>query len=177
VGCVTTTRLIAREDAPELTALLIANREFLGPTSPPRAETFFTTADQLAGISNSLTQYEDGSSVPHVIIDSGRIAGRITLTGIVRAPSFLSCSVGYWVSRELNGRGLATAALREMVGIAFGELGLHRVQAEILADNTGSQRVLERNGFYRIGMAPAYLRINGRWQDHVLFQALNPAMS
>ena len=52
-----------------------------------------------------------------------------------------------------------------------------RVQAEILADNTGSQRVLERNGFYRIGMAPAYLRINGRWQDHVLFQALNPAMS
>jgi hypothetical protein len=30
--------------------------------------------------------------------------------------------------------------------------------------------VLERNGFVRIGVAPSYLKIAGRWQDHVLFQ-------
>jgi ribosomal-protein-alanine N-acetyltransferase len=64
-----------------------------------------------------------------------------------------------------------------MVGIAFTRLGLHRVQAETLLDNIGSQRVLERNGFERIGMAPAYLRIAGRWQDMILFQVLNPALS
>jgi len=60
----------------------------------------------------------------------------------------------------------------EVLRLAFGELGLHRVQAATLLHNTGSQRVLKRNGFTRIGVAPRYLRIAGEWQDHVLFQRL-----
>ena len=55
---------------------------------------------------------------------------------------------------------------------AFKKLGLHRVQAETLLDNTPSQRVLERNGFVRYGLAPKYLNIAGRWQDHIMFQRL-----
>ena len=64
-----------------------------------------------------------------------------------------------------------------MLRTAFGELGLHRVEAGTLVHNRASQRVLERNGFVRYGLAPQYLRIAGRWQDHVLFQVLNPDMS
>jgi ribosomal-protein-alanine N-acetyltransferase len=63
-----------------------------------------------------------------------------------------------------------------MLRLAFGELHLHRVEAGTLVHNAASQRVLERNGFVRYGLAPQYLRIAGRWQDHVLFQVLNPAM-
>jgi ribosomal-protein-alanine N-acetyltransferase len=66
--------------------------------------------------------------------------------------------------------------VREVVRIAFDELGLHRVEAGTLVHDAGSQRVLERNGFTRYGLAPQYLRIAGRWQDHVLFQRLDPAM-
>jgi ribosomal-protein-alanine N-acetyltransferase len=86
--------------------------------------------------------------------------------------AFQSCSLGYWVSADANGRGLATRAVREIAGIAFGGLGLHRIQAATLLDNARSQRVLERNGFVRIGMAPAYLNIAGRWQDHFLYQLI-----
>ena len=57
--------------------------------------------------------------------------------------------------------------------MAFGELGLHRIQAETLLHNIRSQRVLERGGFVRIGMAPAYLNIAGTWQDHILYQVVN----
>ncbi len=39
--------------------------------------------------------------------------------------------------------------------------------------NAGSQRVLARNGFSRIGLAPQYLRIAERWQDCVLHQRLD----
>ncbi len=60
-----------------------------------------------------------------------------------------------------------------MIDIAFGELGLHRLQAGTLVHNTGSQKVLERNGFERIGLARAYLKIAGRWQDHILFQRIS----
>jgi ribosomal-protein-alanine N-acetyltransferase len=58
--------------------------------------------------------------------------------------------------------------------VAFVELGLHRVQAGTLLHNVGSQRVLERNGFTRIGLAQDFLKIAGRWQDHILFQLVAP---
>lgn len=64
---------------------------------------------------------------------------------------------------------------RELLDVAFRDLGLHRVQAETLLHNVASQRVLARNGFVRYGTAPQYLRIAGRWQDHAMFQALDPA--
>jgi ribosomal-protein-alanine N-acetyltransferase len=172
---VTVTRLICPADAAELAGLLAANRTFLAPWDPLRSDGYFTAEAQLAGITDALERHAQGLILPHVIVEAGRIVGRITLNGIVRGP-FLSCSVGYWLGQAATGRGLASAALREIVGIAFGELGLHRVQAETLLHNVASQRVLERNGFARIGMAPAYLRIQGRWQDHILFQLLNPAM-
>jgi ribosomal-protein-alanine N-acetyltransferase len=101
------------------------------------------------------------------------VVGRVTLSTIVRGP-FQSCSVGYWLAREATGRGLATAAVREIQRVAFDELGLHRVEAATLVHNTASQRVLQRNGFTRFGLAPKYLRIAGEWQDHLVFQALNP---
>jgi [ribosomal protein S5]-alanine N-acetyltransferase len=56
--------------------------------------------------------------------------------------------------------------------VAFEELGLHRVQAATLLDNVRSQRVLERNGFVRFGVAPTYLNISGRWQDHALYRVV-----
>jgi ribosomal-protein-alanine N-acetyltransferase len=102
------------------------------------------------------------------------VVGRVTLNGIVRGP-FQSCSVGYWVGEADTGRGLATAAVADIITVAFGELGLHRIQAETLLHNAASQRVLQRNGFVRIGTAAAYLKIAGRWQDHHLYQVLNPA--
>jgi ribosomal-protein-alanine N-acetyltransferase len=59
--------------------------------------------------------------------------------------------------------------------MAFTELDLHRIQADTLVHNVASQRVLARNGFVRIGLAPRYLKIAGRWQDCVLHQVINAA--
>jgi ribosomal-protein-alanine N-acetyltransferase len=170
---VTSCRLIEPADAPALAALLQANRDFLAPFEPLRGDGYFTDGGQHAAIAAVLAEHKLGRNLPCVILDDdGSLAGRITLNGIVRGV-FLSCSVGYWVSQAVNGRGVATAALGEMKRVAFGELGLHRIQAETLPGNAGSQRVLERNGFTRIGMAPSYLKIAGRWQDMIMFQVIN----
>jgi ribosomal-protein-alanine N-acetyltransferase len=64
--------------------------------------------------------------------------------------------------------------VRDIIVVAFGELGLHRIQAATLLHNLRSQRVLERNGFVRFGVAPAYLNIAGKWQDHALYQVVKP---
>lgn len=170
------TRLVTVEDAPVLAELLCDSREFLAPYEPDRSEEYFTEEGQREVVRNLLGQHEQGTTLPHVILDAAdRVVGRITLNEIVRGP-FLSCHVGYWVGAAHNGRGLATRAVAEVARVAFEELGLHRIQAGTLLDNVRSQRVLARNGFTRIGTAPTYLKIAGEWRDHALFQLVNAAM-
>jgi ribosomal-protein-alanine N-acetyltransferase len=167
------TRLVADDDAAVLATLLTENRAFLAPWDPIRPDDYFTVTGQRAVIREALERYTLGASLPHVILDGdGRVVGRITLNGIVRG-AFQSCSVGYWVGEEHNGKGYAGAALRHVMTLAFDHLGLHRIQAETLVHNVASQKVLERNGFVRFGLAPSYLNIAGEWQDHVMYQVLS----
>jgi ribosomal-protein-alanine N-acetyltransferase len=163
------TRALEEDDIPELVRVLLANRAFLEPWDPIREDDYYTVEGQLDFLR---TARAGSTTIPMVIVVDGRIGGRITLNNLVRG-AFQSCSLGYWVAQDLNGKGVATAAVGHAVRHAFGELGLHRVEAGTLVHNTGSQRVLERNGFTRYGLAPRYLWIAGRWQDHVLFQKLN----
>ncbi len=62
-----------------------------------------------------------------------------------------------------------------MIGYAFEDLNLHRVEAACVPDNTASRRVLEKTGFQLEGQARAYLKINGAWADHLLFGIVNDA--
>jgi ribosomal-protein-alanine N-acetyltransferase len=49
---------------------------------------------------------------------------------------------------------------------AFGPLGLHRVEANIVPENARSRRLVKRFGFRYEGTARRYLRINHAWRDH-----------
>jgi len=170
---VPTTRALHLDDAAALADLLRANREFLTPWEPERSDEWFTLAGQRVMVASVLSQVQSGTVAARVVLDAcGEVAGWIAASGIVRG-ALRSCTLGYWVDEARNGQGLATAAVGEMVDLAFGRLGLHRVQAETLVHNVASQRVLERNGFSRYGVAPGYLQIAGRWQDHVMFQVLS----
>lgn len=168
------TRPLSLDDVHALTALFIANRQFLSPWQPLRPDSYFTEQGQRDAVLALLEQQTSGSAVPLVITDEhGAVVGTLTLASIIRG-AFQSCSVGYWLAEEAQGRGLATAALQEAVDLAFGGLLLHRVQAETLTHNRRSQQVLERVGFKRYGEAPSYLHIAGEWQDNVLYQLLTP---
>ena len=162
---VTSIRPLTSEDAGDLAAILMANREFLAPFEPDRDERFYTSDGQRERI-------ESGEQQAFAILDGERIAGTVALSNIVRGP-FQSANLGYWVAQEVNGRGLATRAVGEVIEFAFGELGLHRLEAGTQVDNVASRRVLEKNGFEAIGIARRYLRIAGEWRDHMLFELLS----
>jgi [ribosomal protein S5]-alanine N-acetyltransferase len=155
-------RPLELDDARELAALVVENRSFLVPFEPEREERFYTVDGQREWIANDALR-------AFAILDGDRIAGAVTMSNIVRGP-LQSANLGYWVAERLGGRGLATAAVGEAADVAFGELGLHRLEAGTLVDNVPSQRVLEKNGFEPIGLARRYLRIAGEWRDHLLFQ-------
>lgn len=165
-------RMVTEDDASALTALLVANRDFLAPWEPTRSDAYFTEAHQRNELRRAVSSAAAGTAWPGVIVVDDRLAGRITIHNIVRR-AFESGDLGYWVGQESNGRGVATTAVAEVLRFAFADLGLHRLQAGTLVHNVASQRVLARNGFTRIGLAPQYLRIAGRWQDHLLFQRLS----
>jgi [ribosomal protein S5]-alanine N-acetyltransferase len=157
-------RPLTADDAEELAALLVENRAFLAPFEPDGSERFYTPEGQRERLER------DGKHA-FAIFDGDRIAGTVALSNVVRGPHE-SANLGYWVAEPLNGRGVATKAVGELIPIAFGELGLHRLEAGTLVDNIASQRVLEKNGFQQVGIARGYLHIAGAWRDHVLFQLL-----
>ena len=167
------TRLITLDDADTLARLLTANREYLAPWSPLQVDRYFTADGQHEVLVRDLAGYELGGMLPLAIVDAdGAVCGRINLNSIVRG-ALQSASVGYWVSQSHIGHGLASAAVADVIGKGFGEYRLHRLEAATLLHNTPSQRVLARNGFRPFAVSEAYLKIDGRWQDHILFQLLN----
>lgn len=99
------------------------------------------------------------------------LVGGLTLSNVRRGVS-QSATLGYWTGLPYVRRGYMTAAVAAIVGYGFDGLRLHRIEAACLPINVGSIRVLEANGFQHEGLARRYLRINGVWQDHLLFGRL-----
>ncbi len=71
-------------------------------------------------------------------------------------------------------QGFMTEAAGLVCEFAFERLRLHRVEASCLPHNDPSRKLLARLGFTEVGFAKAYLRINGKWEDHVLWGKVKP---
>lgn len=169
----TTIRLVRRDDAAALTEIVTESAEHLRPWEPRRDPAFYTEERQNQLIETALTAAEKGTSAPYVIVSAAdRIVGRITLSGITRG-ALQSAALSYWVRSSHVRRGHGSRAVDQMISHAFGTLKLHRLQAETLPENVPSQRLLRSAGFSLFGIAPSYLRINGTWRDHFMFQLLN----
>ncbi len=165
-------RPVTAADAAALAEAYVRNRSHLAPWEPVRDEEFFTERGQGAVLTVLEEYRRAGRAARWVLADpAGAIVGSMTLNSIVLGP-FRSADLGYWIDGGLSGRGLASAAVELVCGIAADGLGLHRVQAGTCLDNVASQRVLAKCGFEPIGMAPNYLHIAGRWRDHRLFQRI-----
>jgi len=93
------------------------------------------------------------------------VAGRMTVKDLI----------GYWVGQPYARQGLTLAAVKAVSRFSFERLALHRLEAACLPSNEASRGVLLKAGFSQEGLARAYLRINGIWEDHLLFGLVSPA--
>lgn len=99
------------------------------------------------------------------------LIGGLTLSNVRRGVA-QSAALGYWMGLPYVRRGYMKAAVVAAVHHGFEALCLHRIEAACMPINTGSIRVLQSCGFQREGLARQYLRIDGVWQDHLLFACL-----
>ncbi len=103
--------------------------------------------------------------------EGDRLIGGLTLSNIRRGVT-QSAMLGYWLGLPFVGHGHMTGAVRAVLPHAFETLRLHRVEAAVQPANERSAAVLRRVGFSEEGLARRYLKINGQWQDHLLFAIL-----
>jgi ribosomal-protein-alanine N-acetyltransferase len=97
--------------------------------------------------------------------------GVLNLSEIVRG-GFQSAYLGYYALAPFAGQGYMTEALALVLDAAYREIGLHRVEANVQPDNHSSVRLVRRAGFTREGYSRRYVKIAGRWRDHVRFAML-----
>lgn len=162
-------RLLGADDATALLELRLRNQEFLRPWEPRRSGGAPTIETQRAQLDHAIAAARSDKAYHFGIFRrDDRLVGTITLSNVARG-AWQNATVGYFVDETENGKGYATEAISLVARVAFGELGLHRVQAGVMPRNPGSMRALEKAGFRREGVSPRYLQINGIWEDHVMF--------
>ena len=113
-------------------------------------------------------QAREGTTYPFAIEVDGAFAGQITVNNIVRGSAQFA-SVGYWLDRDVAGRGVMPTAVALVIDHCFRSAGLHRIEIAIRPENSNSLRVVEKLGIREVGYAPRFLHIDGAWRDHRIY--------
>ena len=127
------------------------------------------------GLITSEAEFRNGQSARLLLFPRSSpqmMVGLANINNIVRGV-FHSGTLGYGIDHLYEGQGYMLEALTEVVRYAFGEMNLHRLEANYLPHNVRSGALLRKLGFSVNGYARDYLMINGRWEDHVLTSLIN----
>ena len=166
-------RLPMHSDYRDWSELRAESREFLVPWEPAWSEDHLSRRAFANRVYWAARAEGAGTALPFFLIrkHDARVLGAITLDNIRRGPA-QSGTLGYWMGARYARQGYMREAIRAVVDHAFGLLDLSRIEAACLPENAASRGVLERSGFKYEGVAQAYLQINGRWRNHVLYSNL-----
>ncbi|WP_119680255.1 GNAT family N-acetyltransferase [Indioceanicola profundi] len=161
------------KDWEEWAALREISRDFLVPWEPTWPADALTRTAFQRRVRRQAVEWREDEAYSFLTFErrSGRLVGGIGLSNVRRGVAQMG-TMGYWVGKPFARRGYTTESAKLLLNFAFGQLGLHRVEAACLPTNIPSQGVLEKAGFTREGYARGYLRIDGRWADHVLYAVL-----
>ena len=165
--------------AERLLAYQLRNREFWREWNPLTPDEFYTLEAQRARLRADYELQRQGGGLRLYLLRRGAadgpIVGDLAFNNIVRG-AFQSCHLGYKIDAGAPNQGLMTEALRRAIDYAFGELMLHRIEANVMPRNARSRRVVQKLGFAEEGLARKYLKINGVWEDHIHYVLLNDAV-
>ncbi|WP_312430733.1 GNAT family N-acetyltransferase [Lacrimispora sp.] len=158
--------------APMVAEYYLRNRDFLAEWEPVRVEEYYTPEYQKKQLEN---QIKDSNALKLWISKKGeedKVIGALAFNNIVKGV-FLSCFLGYNLDKDEINMGYMTEAVKKGIEIMFQDYGLHRIEASIMPRNLRSLKVTKKLGFQEEGLSPQYLKINGKWEDHIHMVLLN----
>jgi len=153
--------------------LRAASRAFLEPWEPSWSPGALGRANFRQRLKRYAMERRAGTGYGFFVVrrQDGALLGGINLTNIRRGAA-QSASIGYWIGAPHARQGYMSEALDCAIAWCFGQLGLHRLEAACLPANAASRALLDKTGFRLEGEARKYLRINGVWQDHLIYALL-----
>jgi ribosomal-protein-alanine N-acetyltransferase len=139
-------QLLRPDHAPALLAFEQENRAYFAARVPDRGDDYFAN---FAERHNQPQVWQgEGTDLLHVLVEEdGSIVGRVNLFEAVGG----SADLGFRIAERAAGRGLATAAVRQVIALAVDQYGLSELRAAARAENVGSRTVLTRAGFVPTG--------------------------
>jgi [ribosomal protein S5]-alanine N-acetyltransferase len=162
-------RLPVMDDFEEWRTLRLASRDFLEPWEPLWDEREFTRANFRDRVRRCAQLADEDNAYAYLIFShEEQLVGGITLSNVRRGVAQMG-SIGYWIGRPFRQQGYMSDSVRCISQHAFVDLSLNRIEAACLPHNAASVHLLRNCGFEHEGLARRYLKINGVWEDHLLF--------
>ncbi len=169
-------KVLRPDAAKKVLCFYLDNKELFEKYEALRPDNFYTLKYQKSVLLCEYNLTVQLSAVRFYVFlknDPDHIIGTVCFRDITRS-IYDSCEVGYKFDERFWHHGYATEALIEGIDIMFGDLGLHRITACVMPENTPSIRLLESLYFKREGLLRQNARINGKWADHYLYSLIHP---
>jgi ribosomal-protein-serine acetyltransferase len=162
-------RLLQRQDSSKFFQLVEDNRDHLSKwlpwvqnmTTPNDADTFISLWEQ---------QFAENTGCNVGIYYRGELVGSIGLHQIDWYNRFTS--IGYFLAKKAEGRGIITRTVRSILNYAFFYLGLNRVEIRCGVKNKKSRAIPERLGFVLEGIVREGENLSGHYHDLFLYSML-----
>ena len=164
-------RQIELADAEELFAAVDTNRGHLKEWLPWLDETN-SVEEEISFITTTLEEYGRGEGALYAIRLDSELVGAISLNWIDRGNR--GCGVGYWLSTEYTGRGIATRCCVRLMEHCFDDLGLHRFVLEAATENFRSRAIAERLGMRLEGITKDREWLYDHYVDAALYAITAP---
>ena len=162
-----------RRDALKWQKLRMASKSFLVPWEPAWDASSCSRRSFIRYFKNSnyLANMDRAYSFLIFSIEDKSLLGGVNIGNVRRGVS-QSASLGYWIGKQYSKKGYMKEALDVLIPSLFLELQLNRIEAATLENNLASKNLLNKIGFKKEGRLRKYLKINGEWQDHILYSLL-----
>ena len=174
-----TERLILRVLTPDyakaVCRFVSKNRDQFEIYEPILPANYYTWEHQQAILSGELKLALQTKNIRYYVFlkeNPEQIIGTVALHNIATT-AYSSCEVGYKFDTDYQHKGYAREAVALAVSVAFAALGLHRVYARVMPENTASIKLLKSLLFEEEGLERECIKIQGKWQDHLRFSLIN----
>lgn len=167
-----TKRLILRQVITEDAADMFSYLSDQDVVKPMGLDPFETEKDVLDEIQWYASVYEEGTGIRWGITlkDSGKVIGSCGFLN--RIPKHYRAEIGYEISKDYWGKGIASEALEAVVKYGYQHLQLERIEALIEPENVPSQRLVEKHGFIREGLLRHYEFARGKFDDLYMYSII-----
>lgn len=169
-------RLMTYSDAEKMSLYYQKNAEHFRPWVPRTPPDYHSEKAWLQRIGDCMAQQKARNACYFVALKGQTVVAHCSLSQIFYGP-FCACYMGYGIDEDAQGQGIMFALCEYVIEYAFEQLDLHRIMANYMPHNNRSAKLLKRLGFRMEGKACDYLKINGRWEDHVLTSLTRKAAS